>query len=62
MSNNSVRTHLAVDEDNEDSKTVEEILQEREGPAREERRRYSTCISVIVAVLLAAAAVYWLLS
>jgi hypothetical protein len=62
MSNKVVRTHLAVDEDNENSKTVEEILQEREGPAREARRRFSKSISVIVAVLLAAAAVYWLLS
>jgi hypothetical protein len=53
---------LAVDEDNEDSKTVEEILQEREGSAREARRRYSKSISVIVAVLLAAAAIYWLCS
>jgi hypothetical protein len=53
---------LAVDEDNEDSKTVEEILQEREGSAREVRRRYSKSISVIIAVLLAAAAIYWLCS
>jgi hypothetical protein len=53
---------LAVDNEDEDSKTVEEILQEREGSAREARRRYSKSISVIVAVLLAAAAVYWLCS
>jgi putative copper export protein len=50
-----------MDEDNEDSKTVEEILQQREGPAREVRRRYSKLISFIVAVLSVAAAVYWLL-
>jgi hypothetical protein len=62
VANDGPRTHLAVDNDDEYSKTVEEILQEREGPAREERRRYSKCISVIVAILLAAAAVYWLLS
>ena len=51
-----------MDEDNEDSKTVEQILQDCEGSAREVRKRYSGLISVIVAVLMAAAAVYWVLS
>jgi len=62
VASNGTSTHSAVDEDNEDSKTVEEILQEREGSAREVRRRYSKSISVIIAVLLAAAAIYWLCS
>ena len=47
--------------DEEDSKTVEEILQEREGTVREARQRYSGLISVIVVVLMVAAAVYWVL-
>jgi predicted HicB family RNase H-like nuclease len=62
VANDGPRTHSAVDEDNEDSKTVEQILQKCEGAAREARKRYSGLISVIVAVLMAAAAVYWVLS
>jgi predicted HicB family RNase H-like nuclease len=62
VANDGPRTHLAVDQDSEDSKTVEEILQKCEGSAREARKRYSGLISVIVAVLMVAAAVYWVLS
>jgi len=61
VSNNGARTHWAVDEDDENSKTVEEILQKCEGAAREARKRYSGLISIIVAVLMVAAAVYWVL-
>lgn len=53
---------MAVNNDNEDKKTVTEILQEVEGPAREERKRYSNAVSILVAILLVAAAIIWLLS
>jgi hypothetical protein len=51
---------LAVNNDNEDRETVEEILQDVEGPARQERRKHSNAIALLVAILLVAAAVYWL--
>jgi hypothetical protein len=51
---------LTADSDNEDERTVSNILEEVEGSAREERKKRSNAISILGAVLLVAAAAYWL--
>jgi hypothetical protein len=52
---------LAADNDKE-GKTVEEILREVEGSAVEKRKGHSNAVSLLVAVVLVAAAICWLVS
>jgi hypothetical protein len=52
---------MGRENEDKDQRTVEEILQDVEGAARQQRRRYSGVISIVVAGLLVVAAAWFLI-
>jgi hypothetical protein len=52
---------MARENEDKDQRTVEQILQDVEGAARQKRKRYSGVISIAGAVLLVVAAAWFLI-
>jgi hypothetical protein len=52
---------MGRENEDKDPRTVEDILQEVEGATRQQRRRYSGVISIVVAGLLVVAAAWFLI-